>query len=92
MEPVASFGDSGLMLQAAEQDLGLTLARGLYIVDALRDGRLVRLSDVGIDHAPAQRYFFVYPPALRDWAPLAGVRAWLQEEVALSMAALAAMG
>lgn len=92
MDPVASFGDSGLMLQAAEQDLGLALARGLYIVDALRDGRLVRLSDIGVGYAPAQRYFLVYPPALRDWAPLAEVRAWLREEVALSLAALAVSG
>jgi LysR family glycine cleavage system transcriptional activator len=88
--PVATFGDSGLLLQAAEQDLGLALARGLYIVDALADGRLVRLSEVAVPYAPAQRYYFVYPPALRDWAPLAQVRAWLRDELALSLAALAA--
>jgi LysR family glycine cleavage system transcriptional activator len=86
---VATFGDSGLLLQAAEQDLGLALARGLYIVDALADGRLVRLSETTAAYAPPQRYYFVYPPALRDWARLGQVRAWLRDELGLSLAALA---
>jgi LysR family glycine cleavage system transcriptional activator len=87
--PAATFSDAGLMLQAAEQDLGLTLARGLYIVDALRDGRLVRLSDVALLYEPAQRYFLVYSPSLRDWAPLASLRSWLKEELQGSIEALA---
>lgn len=91
LAPVATFSDSGLMLQAAEQDLGLALARGLYTVDALRDGRLVRLSDVVIDYASPQRYFLVYSPSLRDWGPLANLRSWLAEELDASRAALAAI-
>ena len=46
--PVASFNDAGLVLQAAEQDLGLALARELLVADALRDGRLMRLSPIAL--------------------------------------------
>src|SRR5471030_285804 len=88
-QPVATFSDTGLMLQATEQDLGLALARGLYTVDALRDGRLVRISDVAVHYASTQRYFLVYAPALRDWAPLAHLRAWLAEELQASRISLA---
>lgn len=89
--PVATFGDTGLMLQAAEQDLGLALARGLYTVDALRDGRLARISEVSVHYESPQRYFLVYSPALRDWAPLAHLRAWLAEELQASRDVLTAL-
>lgn len=91
-QPVATFSDTGLMLQAAEQDLGLALARGLYTVDALRDGRLVQISDVSVHYESAQRYFLVYSPALRDWAPLASLRDWLAEELQASKQSLAELG
>ena len=45
---MAIFNDFGMMLQAAEQDLGLALVRELLAADALSDGRLVRLSPVSI--------------------------------------------
>lgn len=81
---VAVFNDAGLMLQAAEQNLGLALCRELLAADALRDGRLVRLSPVSITHEQAHPYHLVYPPSLRDWAPLAALRKWLHDELALS--------
>ncbi|HEV7913262.1 MAG TPA: LysR substrate-binding domain-containing protein [Albitalea sp.] len=79
--PVATFNDAGLMLQAAEQNLGLALARELLAADALCDGRLVRLSDRTIVAELATTYHLVYPPLLREWPPLARFRAWLHDEL-----------
>ncbi len=91
-QTVANFTDTGLMLQAAEQDLGLALARGLYTVDALRDARLFQLSDIAIPYDVTQRYFLVYPPSLAEWAPLLHLRAWLAHELQLSSKLLAQLG
>ena len=85
---VASFNDVGLMLQAAEQGLGLALARALLAADALRDGRLVQLSDVSVVLDGVQPYSLVYPPALKDWAPVSALRDWVREEFARSLQAL----
>ena len=85
---VAVFNDAGLMLQAAEQNLGLALAREILAADALRDGRLIKLSPLSITHEMAQPYHLVYPPNLRDWPPIDAFRAWLYEELALSHRAL----
>jgi LysR family transcriptional regulator, glycine cleavage system transcriptional activator len=85
---VAVFNDAGLMLQAAEQDLGLALSRELLAADALRDGRLVKLSPLAVTHEMAQPYHLVYPPTLREWPPLLSLRAWLREELELSRQAL----
>ena len=87
---VAYFNDAGLMLQAAEQNLGLALSREILAADALQDGRLVQLSPVTIMHEYAQPYHFVYPPSLRDWPPLVALRDWLREELDASYAALRA--
>ena len=86
--PVASFNDAGLMLQAAEQNLGLAVSRELLAADALCDGRLVQLSPLTIEFEAAYVYHLVYPPSLRDWAPLEALRQWLHEELELSMQAL----
>ncbi|MFZ6679231.1 LysR substrate-binding domain-containing protein [Undibacterium sp. Tian12W] len=90
--PVASFAETGLMLQAAEHDLGLALARGVYTVDALVNGNLVQVSQVIARHDVRQRYYLVYPPALRNWAPLLHLRAWLFEELQESRKQMVAMG
>jgi len=82
--PVASFNDAGLMLQAAEQNLGLALARELLAADALYDGRLVKLSPLCIQYEQAYPYHLAYPTALRDWAPLTQLRQWLRDELELS--------
>ena len=78
--PVASFNDAGLMLQAAEQGLGIALARELLAADALADKRLVRLSPRTIVLEDAYSYHLVYPPQLRDWPPLSALRTWLFDE------------
>jgi LysR family glycine cleavage system transcriptional activator len=79
--PVASFNDAGLMLQAAEQNIGLALARELLAADALGEGRLVKLSALTIVAELATTYHLVYPPILREWAPLARFRDWLHDEL-----------
>ncbi|MEO6918085.1 MAG: LysR substrate-binding domain-containing protein [Collimonas sp.] len=80
--PVATFNDAGLMLQAAEQGLGIALGREFMVADALRDGLLVQLSEQRLaPHADYASYFLVYPPALRNWAPLQALRCWLHDEV-----------
>jgi LysR family glycine cleavage system transcriptional activator len=88
VRPVAVFNDAGLMLQAAEQNLGLALGRELLAADALTDGRLVKLSPLAITYDVAQPYHLVYPPNLRDWPPLVALRKWLFEELELSRRAL----
>jgi LysR family glycine cleavage system transcriptional activator len=85
---VAVFNDAGLMLQAAEQNIGLALTREILAADALRDGRLVQLSPVAITHAQAQPYHIVYPPGLRGWPPLEALRQWLRDELDQSYQAL----
>jgi LysR family transcriptional regulator, glycine cleavage system transcriptional activator len=92
---VADFNDGGLLLQAAEGDLGIALARELLAADALRAGRLVRVSPLAL-HTPIEgtssTYWFVHPPELEDWAPLVALRQWLSDEMALAKAALAPPG
>jgi len=81
---VAVFNDAGLMLQAAEQSLGLALSREILAADALVDGRLVQLSPIAITHPDAEPYHFVYPPGLAQWPPLVSLRQWLRDELELS--------
>jgi LysR family glycine cleavage system transcriptional activator len=87
--PVADFNDAGLMLQATEQDLGIALARELPAADALQAGRLVRLSPLALDDRASATYWFVHPPELAEWPPLAALREWLHDEMALSREGLA---
>lgn len=89
VSPVASFNDAGLMLQATEQGLGLALTRELLAADALRDGRLVRLSPLTLQGEGIDTFWFVYPPALADWPPLLALHAWLKDELQLSARELA---
>ncbi|MBS0320601.1 MAG: LysR family transcriptional regulator [Proteobacteria bacterium] len=88
---VAVFNDAGLMLQATEQGLGLSLSREILAADALATGALVQVSPIAITHADAQPYHFAYPPQLRDWPPLVSLRDWLREELAASYRALHAL-
>ena len=87
---VAEFNDAGLMLQAAEQDLGVALARELLAADALQAGRLVRMSPLQLDDPASATYWFAYPPQHEAWPALQALRDWLHEEMARSRAALGA--
>lgn len=89
--PVASFNDAGLMLQAAEQGLGITLARDLLVADALHDGRLCRLSALTLEDSSVQPLWLVYPPAAADSPAITALRTWLQDELAQSRSQLDAL-
>jgi LysR family glycine cleavage system transcriptional activator len=80
--PVATFNDAGLMLQAAEQGLGIALARELLAADALAEQRLICVSPMKIALDGVYHYHLVYPPALADWPPLVALRTWLHAELA----------
>jgi len=84
VNPVADFSDAGLMLQATEQNLGLSLAREILAADALREGRLVRLSPVSTREEDAYGYWLAYPTSLAQWPPLLALRDWLFDELAKS--------
>lgn len=86
VRPVASFNDAGLMLQAAEQGLGITLARDLLVADALREGRLVRLDGPALEDETVLPLWLVYPPSLATSAGIAALRGWLRDELADSAA------
>ncbi len=90
VKPVASFNDAGLMLQATEQNLGISLSREVLAADALRERRLFRLSSVALRDATVDAYWLVYPPALHGWRPLASLRRWLHEQIDASSRAWSA--
>lgn len=81
VDSVADFHDAGMQLQAAEQGLGLALSRELTAADALRDGRLVRVSSRALQDDVSDTYWLVYPPELSDWPPLVELREWLLAEL-----------
>jgi LysR family glycine cleavage system transcriptional activator len=89
VNPVAAFNDAGMMLQAAEQNLGIALAREVLAADALRDRRLVRVSSIRLPEEESMSYWLVYPPALREWPPLVALRDWLHDHIERSARALA---
>jgi len=89
---VAEFNDAGLLLQAAEQDLGVALASELLAADALQAGRLVRLSPLRLATGELAPYWFVYPPQHAQLPALGALRQWLHDEMALSRATLAESG
>jgi LysR family glycine cleavage system transcriptional activator len=85
--PVAMFNDLSLMLQATEQGFGASVVREMMAADALRDGRLVKLSEVTFVHEGASSHKLVYPEALKAWPPLQALRAWLRSELEAAMKA-----
>jgi LysR family transcriptional regulator, glycine cleavage system transcriptional activator len=64
----------------------VALAREVLVADALRAGKLYRLSPLALDDPDAYAYWLVYPPSLRDWPPLIALRRWVHEEIARSQA------
>ncbi|HET9205781.1 MAG TPA: LysR substrate-binding domain-containing protein [Burkholderiaceae bacterium] len=90
VNPVAVFNDAGLMLQAAEQNMGIALSREVLAADALRERRLFRLSSLALQEAMVDAYWLVYPPDLHDWLPLATLRRWLHTQIDASARAWSA--
>lgn len=91
VKPVAVFNDMGLLLQAAEQGLGVALGRQLMAADALREGRLVQLSPIALPVEGSASFWLVTPPELKDWPPVVALRAWLQQQLLSSARELDAM-
>lgn len=79
---VASFNDAGVLLQAAEQGMGVALARELIAGDALLDGRLVRVAAQELDLDAGRDYHVVYPETLRDDPAVRAFCDWLHAEIA----------
>jgi LysR family glycine cleavage system transcriptional activator len=90
VNPVAVFNDAGLMLQAAEQNMGIALSREVLAADALRERKLFRLSSLALHEAMVDAYWLVYPPDLHDWRPLATLRRWLHTQIDASARAWSA--
>jgi len=88
VNPVAVFNDMGMLVQAAEQGMGIALVRQLVAADALRDGSLVQISSVTLSDDGADAFWLLYPPELKDWPPLVAWRAWMGAELQRSAAAL----
>lgn len=88
--PAAAFNDAGMMLQAVEQGLGITLAREVLAADALREGRLARLSPQFLIADDHDTYWLVHPPAHEDWPPLQALLTFIQSELNRSTAELRA--
>lgn len=79
------FDDSGLLLDAAAEGLGVALARGPLVAPALRDGRLVRPF---ADEARLKTgYFFVWRADSRKLRRILRLRDWMIAEVAKDSAA-----
>lgn len=89
VNPVATFNDAGLMLQAAEQNLGIALAREVLAADALRERRLIRLSTLALPEDSVDAYWLVYPENLHAWPPIVAFRSWLLEQIERSRRAWA---
>lgn len=81
VHPVAVFNDMGMLVQAAEQGMGIALCRELVAADALRDGRLVRLSPLALVDPGADAFWLLHPPELANWPPLLALRDWMQSEL-----------
>lgn len=89
VNPVATFNDAGLMLQAAEQNLGIALAREVLAADALRERRLIRLSSLALPEDSVDAYWLVYPEGLHAWPPITALRTWLLDQIERSRRAWA---
>ena len=75
------FSDSSHMLQAAIEGQGVALARSSLIGSDLRNGLLIRVSDIVVPSP--KNYYLVYPPRVADSPKIAPFRKWLFDEVAM---------
>ena len=81
----AAFDHFLIGIQSAELRLGRDID---FRADALQAGRLVRISPMALHDSDATTYWFVHPLELAEWPPLAALRRWLHDEMALSRKAL----
>jgi len=75
-----SFGQSNMVIQAAIQGVGVALGRGPLIIDALRDGRLIRPFP---ETARSQlKYWLVFHETQSGVEKISLFMDWIKEEVA----------
>jgi LysR family glycine cleavage system transcriptional activator len=72
--------DTGILIEAAAAGEGVALARSLFVLDALKSGRLVRLFDISIEDSYA--YYATWPLGAPRSALAEAFIAWLRSEVA----------
>ncbi|WP_431265001.1 LysR family transcriptional regulator [Roseateles chitinivorans] len=87
-EAVPAFNSLTLLLNAAEQGLGIGLAREFLVVDALRRGTLRPLFGVTCLRGDVAPYALVHRSSGPHGPALAALRDWLAEEAASSLAAI----
>ncbi len=69
------FDDSGLLIQAAIEGLGVALGRSVLVKGDLEAGRLVRPFATALPSESA--YYLVYPPELENAPKIKAFREWL---------------
>jgi LysR family glycine cleavage system transcriptional activator len=69
------FDDSGLLIQAAIEGLGVALGRSVLVKGDLEAGRLVRPFATAL--ASESAYYLVYPPELENAPKIKAFREWL---------------
>lgn len=74
------FDDSGLLIQAAVEGLGVALARSALVEDDLADGRLVRPFGIGLPAASA--YYLVHAEGAEALPKVKAFRDWVLAEAA----------
>ncbi|WP_283150054.1 transcriptional regulator GcvA [Silvimonas soli] len=81
--------DSNLLLQAVKLGQGIALTRLSLVVDMLRTGELVQLTDISMPY-PNRGYWLVWPLRTEGTRKLQDFSAWLVEQVAQYLAQLPA--
>jgi LysR family glycine cleavage system transcriptional activator len=74
------FDDSGLLIQAAVEGLGVALGRSALVDDDLADGRLARPFSLGLPAASA--YYVVHPAGAETQPKVRAFRDWMLSEAA----------
>ena len=76
-----AFSDSGYVVQAVLEGGAVGLADLDMIEADLKQGRLVRLFDVGVSMAPTYAYHLVYPQGYGEDARVVAFREWMLGEI-----------
>lgn len=84
-EPVRGvlYKDASQQLQAAIEGQGISLVRRSLALEALRNGQLVKLTDVEVPSPWS--YWFICPPSLLQTRRVSVFRRWIHEEVEVFM-------
>src|SRR5688572_17629503 len=88
-KPVRLSDDFYVQLQATLLGRGVTLARGLLVADALREGRVV--SPFRVTAPSRLQYYVVCHPDRHGEAAIKALRGWLQETARTTVAGLPAL-